>query len=94
VKSTERSIASVPWWITGLLAASLSIQIGWKLQIRPGNPPAEDLPPAPRLETMRVAALGEPATLARIAMLYLQSFDYHGTNSLPYRKLDYERLTQ
>ena len=27
-------------------------------------------------------------------MLYLQSFDYHGTNSLPYRKLDYERLTQ
>ena len=26
-------------------------------------------------------------------MLYLQAFDYHGTNSLPYRKLDYLRLT-
>jgi hypothetical protein len=25
-------------------------------------------------------------------MLYLQAFDYHGTNSLPYRKLDYGRL--
>ncbi len=25
-------------------------------------------------------------------MLYLQSFDYHGSNSLPYRKLDYVRL--
>ena len=25
-------------------------------------------------------------------MLYLQAFDYHGTNALPYRKLDYARL--
>ena len=25
-------------------------------------------------------------------MLYIQSFDYHGTNTLPYRKLDYDRL--
>lgn len=47
---------------------------------------------APRLETLQVASLGEPATLARLAMLYLQSFDYHGTNALPYRKLDYSRL--
>lgn len=41
---------------------------------------------------MRVLALGEPATLARLAMLYLQAFDFHGTNALPYRKLDYQRL--
>ena len=51
-----------------------------------------DLPSPPRLEALRVAALGEPATLARLAMLYVQSFDYHGTNALPYRKLDYKRL--
>jgi hypothetical protein len=30
--------------------------------------------------------------LARLALVYLQSFDYHGGNSLPYRKLDYNRL--
>lgn len=94
MRSTERPVTAVPWWITGLLAASLLIQIGWKSHIRPGNPPAEDLPPAPRLGTLRVAALGEPAILARLSMLYLQSYDYHGSNSLPYRKLDYVRLTE
>jgi hypothetical protein len=94
VKTAQRPIAAVPRWIIYLFAASLAVQIGGKAQIRPGNPPAEDLPVAPRLETLQVAALGEPATLARLAMLYLQSFDYHGTNSLPYRKLNYARLTQ
>jgi len=93
VNTAQRPVTAVPLWIIGLLAASLSVQIAWKAQIRPDSPSAEDLPAAPRLETLRMAALGEPATLARLAMLYLQSFDYHGTNSLPYRKLDYARLT-
>ena len=37
--------------------------------------------------------MGEPALVARIAMLYLQSFDYHATNALPYRKFDYVTLS-
>lgn len=94
MKAVQRSISSVPFWIACVLAASVSIQVGWKSQIKPGNPLAEDLPPAPRLGALRVAALGEPEMLARIAMLYLQSYDYHGTNSLPYRKLDYVRLAE
>ena len=56
-------------------------------------PEASELPPPPRQEALRLAALGEPATLARLVMLYLQAFDYHGSNALPYRKLDYRRLT-
>lgn len=88
----ERPVADVPRWVLGLLATCLVIQIGWKSQIQPGIPAAEDLPAPPSSQVLRVVALGEPATLARIAMLYLQAFDYHGTNALPYRKLDYSRL--
>jgi hypothetical protein len=92
VKTRQRPATSISRWILCLLAASFLIQVGWKAQVRPGNPLAEDLPVAPRLEAMHVAALGEPATFARLAMLYLQSFDYNGSNALPYRKLDYGRL--
>ncbi len=85
-------MSAVPVWIVMLLGLSLAIQIGWKTATRPGMPVAEDLPAPPRTEVLRVFALGEPATLARLAMLYVQAFDYHGTNALPYRKLDYGRL--
>ena len=89
---SQRPVAAVPRWILVFFLASLSIQIICKAQIRPGAPEAVDLPSPPRLEMLRVAAFGEPATLARLAMLYVQSFDYHGMNALPYRKLDYTRL--
>ena len=90
---SQRPAATVPKWILALLAASLVAQIGWKAQARPGYPGAEDLPMPPRPGALRIAAVGESGTFARVSMLYLQSFDYHGTNALPYRKLDYSRLT-
>lgn len=92
MSTSQRPVAAIPRWIVVFFVASLSIQIIWKAQIRPGAPEAVDLPIPPRLEALRVAAFGEPATLARLTMLYVQSFDYHGTNALPYRKLDYTRL--
>lgn len=85
-------MAAVPRWVLILLAVGLAVQVGSKAQIRPGIPAAEDLPVPPSPQVLRIVALGEPATLARLAMLYLQAFDYHGTNALPYRKLDYSRL--
>lgn len=88
----QRAAATVPKWILALLAASLVGQITLRAQARPGYPGAEDLPVPPRPGTLRIAAIGESETFARVAMLYLQSFDYHGTNALPYRKLDYTRL--
>jgi hypothetical protein len=51
-----------------------------------------DLPAAPRPEALRLASFGEPEAAARLAMLYLQSFDLGGANTLPYQKLDYARL--
>lgn len=88
----QRPVSAVPLWIVFTLSACLVMQVALKVGSKPDSPSAEDLPPPPRPALLRVAALGEPALLARLAMLYLQSFDYHGSNALPYRKLDYTRL--
>ena len=61
--------------------------------MKPGRPQADELPRPPSPQLLHIAAFGEPATLARLVMLYLQAFDYHGTNALPFRKLDYQHLT-
>lgn len=92
MSASERPLSAVPPKVLWLLVLSLVVQIGWKSVTRPGVPAAEDLPTPPRSQILRVLALGEPATLARLAMLYLQAFDFHGSNALPYRKLDYQRL--
>lgn len=93
MNASQRRLTSVPAWIWALLAAALALQVGWKTQLQPGAPSADDLPAPPRVAALRIAAFGEPATLARLAMIYLQAFDYHGANAIPYRELDYERLT-
>lgn len=78
------------WWALGFLGA---VQVAGVL-LRGSTPPsAEDLPPAPRVEVLRAAALGESAALARLAMIYLQAFDLSGANNIAYRNLDYGRLT-
>jgi len=77
-------VTRVPGWILGLLAASLAAQIAW--QARPAaHLAAQALPPAPRPEVLRLAAVGEDAAAARLLMLYLQGFDVRG--------VDYRRLT-
>ena len=88
----QRPLAEVPAWVWGLLAASLAAQLAWQATRLPGAPTAADLPPAPRPEALRLASFGEPEAGARLAMLYLQSFDLGGANALPYRKLDYARV--
>lgn len=89
---SERPVAQVPMWVLALLAGSLVLQVLFRVESRPAAPSAEDLPAAPRPALLRIAAIGEPAALARLGMLYLQAFDYHGSNSLPYSKLDYVSL--
>jgi len=53
-----------------------------------------DLPPAPSAQALRLASFGEPEATARLAMLYLQAFDLGGTQSRPFRDLDYARLIE
>jgi hypothetical protein len=88
----QRSIKATPWWVLLLLVTSLAMQVAWKRVHVPTTPPIEDFPAPPGLALMRLASLGDPLPLAKLSMLYLQSFDAQPGNVAAYKKLDYERL--
>ena len=92
MSSLERPLSAVPGWVLWLLAAALGSQLAWQGARRTGAPSAADLPPAPSAQALRLASLGEPAALARLAMVWLQAFDSRGDNSIAYQRLDYQRL--
>lgn len=89
----ERALSAVPPWILCLLAIAVAAQIGWQSAHRAAAATAADLPAAPSAQALRLASLGETAALSRLAMVWLLAFDSRGDNSIPYRQLDYERLT-
>jgi len=72
----------------------VAAQLAWRSAQPPASREGGDLPPAPDAAALRLAAFGEPEALARVLMLYLQAFDYHGSNTLTYARLDYRRLMQ
>lgn len=89
---TERRIAAVPVPVIVLVIAGLALQIGWHT-MRPGpSAAASDLPAPPAVSYLRVASFGEPVTLARLLMLWLQAFDNQPGVSIPFRNLDYDRV--
>ena len=93
MSADERPWTSVPAGLAAASALLLAAQIALHGLRTPALQAAQrDLPPAPRAETLRLAAFGEDAAVARIAMLYLQSFDLGGGRTTPYQKLDYGRL--
>lgn len=92
MRSSERPLSAVPAWIAALLAAAVLAQVSWHSITHARARAAEDLPPAPSALALRLASLGEPDALARLAMVWLLAFDARAENSLPYQKLDYERL--
>jgi hypothetical protein len=93
MRSELRPLSAVPLWICALLALTLGLQVAWRLT-RPAAGENVDLPPPPRSGALRLASFGEEPAAARLAMLYLQSFDYRAGNRTPYQKLDYERLIE
>ena len=90
--SDERPISAVPGWIACVLAGALAVQAASQFTQRARVPSASDLPNAPSAQALHLADLGEPAALARLAMIWLQAFDSSGDNAVPYRQLDYTRL--
>jgi hypothetical protein len=88
----ERPLSAVPGALLIFLALALSAQLAWQHARHPTAAAANDLPPAASVQALRMASLGEPAALARLAMVWLQAFDYHGNNAISYQHLDYARL--
>ena len=93
MSGAERPLSAVPAWPWAALGACLAAQIALQVMRPAGRPAAEDLPPPPRPEALRLASFGEPEAGARLAMLYVQSVDFAGGQAIPYRNLDYQRLT-
>src|SRR5688572_32727788 len=75
MSGAQRPVSVVPFWICALIAVALGLQIAWQAT-RPAMSATTDLPLPPRHEVLRVASFGEEPALARLAMLYLQAFDY------------------
>src|SRR5689334_5667262 len=94
VSTEERPLAFVPRAVWLALGVALAAQVAWNAALPAKRPAASDLPAAPSPALLRLASFGEPEAAARLAMLYLQSFDYGGANELRYRELDYARLVQ
>ncbi|KPK07659.1 MAG: hypothetical protein AMJ64_06160 [Betaproteobacteria bacterium SG8_39] len=89
----ERPWSSVPIALGATFALLLAAQIVWHGGRSSSGPDTRvELPPAPRAVALRLAAFGEDAAMARLAMLYLQSFDLRGGSAIPYHRLDYDRL--
>ncbi len=89
---SQRRASAVPWPVTLALACALALQIALKSFEPPPQTSAADLPFPPSNAVLRLSALGDPVPVAKVLMLYLQAFDLHAGNRLPYRALDYDRL--
>lgn len=89
----ERPLADVPRGVGITVALALAAQIALHATAPPPAARAEDLPPPPSAQGLALASLGDPVTLARLAMLYVQSFDVQPGVLVPYSQLDYGRLT-
>ena len=90
--SPLRPWSSVPRALRWLLAATLLLQLGWRLLQQAEPAQARALPPPPPVAVARVASLGEPLAMSKALLLYLQSFEDQPGISLPWRSLDYARL--
>ena len=94
MSASERPLSTVPVWIAALLAGTVLVQVSWRTISHADARAAQDLPPAPSAGALRLASLGEPDALARLAMVWLLAFDARADNALPYRQLDYGRLIE
>ncbi len=92
MRGNERPLVALPKWLVIGLGVALCLQIAWKTSHGPPPRGEQELPSAPSVAALRLAAFGEPEALSRLLMIYLQSFDYHGANVVPFRNLDYARL--
>ncbi|HEX8405181.1 MAG TPA: hypothetical protein VF670_11230 [Duganella sp.] len=87
--NATKPLKAVPAAVIALLVLALLAQILWRQGQPPARARARDLPAAPSLAALRLAALGEPVALAKATMLYVQGFDEPAGASIAWRDLDY-----
>ncbi|MFQ5659991.1 MAG: hypothetical protein ACE5GZ_06160 [Gammaproteobacteria bacterium] len=88
----ERPVNVVPVAVIVILICAFSVQLAWHAWRPSAVAKVSKLPDPPPAILLRALDLGEPVTLSRILMLWLQSFDYQPGISIPFKNLDYNRL--
>ncbi len=88
----ERPFSAVPFAVRAIFIIGLSAQVFWSYTRPPVIATAADLPHTQDIRLLRLAAMGEPGTLARGLMLWLQAFDNQPGISVPFADLDYTRV--
>lgn len=90
----DRPLGDVPkpvWWL-GMVV--LVLQLAFHAHIPTVGARAEDLPTPPSEVALRLLSLGDPVVLNKLAMLWLQAFDYQSGVSLSFKDLDPQTLRQ
>ena len=88
----ERPVHDVPTLFLVLLAIALISQIIWFV-LQPGPAAkASKLPLPPSVGVLRLLSLDDPPVASRFTMLWLQAFDNQPGISIPFAKLDYDRV--
>lgn len=70
----------------------LLLQLVWSMGQPRLSAHAQQLPVVPDAAILRVLSFGEPETLSKVLMLWLQAYDYQSGVSLSFADLDRERL--
>lgn len=104
----ERRLSSVPKLLFLVLIGAIFAQVAWNhwLQTKPQKQTQlsspnieqtmeqtiEQLSAPPSLKSMQLASFGEPISLSKLSMLYLQAFDNQAGNQIALSKLDYQQV--
>jgi hypothetical protein len=70
-----RALRALPAWLWLALGLALAGQIALRSASAPSSKASAGLPPEPSFHALRLASLGEPEALARVAMLHLQTYN-------------------
>lgn len=90
----DRPLRDVPWFVRLMLVAMLLLQLFWQSQQEPVAASAEDLPHPLSHRAYVMSSLGEPVMMSKLLNLWLQAFDNQPGISIPFRQLDYARITE
>ena len=89
---STRPLSTVPLAVRAVLITSLLFQASWSYTRSPDVATAQALPDAPDTGLLRISAMGDQVTLAKVLMLRLQAFDNQPGVSIPFARLDYAKV--
>ena len=88
----ERSIILIPKSILVFVVLGLMAQVYWHGLQTEYQAKAENLVSPPETSSLRLLGFGDPVSLAKVMMLWLQAFDNQPGISVPFSQLDYDKV--